>query len=70
VDYLLDACRAAAPDDPADPVRVPGERAWLRRQRALMDGVELYAGVMDGLTRWAARLGVEVPRAGTRFMRT
>jgi len=62
VDYLLEACRSATPDDPADPVRVPGERAWLRRQRALTHGVELHPGVMAGMVAWAGRLEVAVPR--------
>jgi LDH2 family malate/lactate/ureidoglycolate dehydrogenase len=62
VDYLLDACRRAAPDDPAHPVRVPGDSAWRRREHALAEGVELHPGVMSELARWAERLAIAVPR--------
>lgn len=60
-DYLLDTCRRAAPDRPDDPVRVPGERAWLRRQQAFRQGFEPYPGVLEALEPWASRLGVDVP---------
>jgi L-lactate dehydrogenase len=62
VDYLRRACRDAAPDDPSQPVRVPGERAWNRRRRALADGVTLYPGVLDALRPWARKLGVAAPQ--------
>jgi L-lactate dehydrogenase len=63
VDYLLAACREAAPDDPASPVRVPGEGAWQRRQQAMQAGLEPYEGVMEAMVPWAERLGVEMPVA-------
>ncbi|MBK81965.1 MAG: lactate dehydrogenase [Gammaproteobacteria bacterium] len=63
VDHLLDACRQAAPDDPAAPVRVPGESAWRRRGQALAQGLAPYQGVMAAMAPWAERLGVEMPRA-------
>jgi LDH2 family malate/lactate/ureidoglycolate dehydrogenase len=62
VDHLLDACRRSLPDDPAVPVRVPGERAWSRRRRALEEGLELYPDVLSGMGQWAERLAVEIPR--------
>lgn len=61
-DHLVQSCRSAAPDDPAAPVRVPGERAWRRRARALAEGVELYPGVLDALRPWADSLGVAIPQ--------
>lgn len=61
VDHLVRVCREAAPDDPAQPVRVPGERGWLRRRRALSEGVALYPGVMESMLPWARKLGVEPP---------
>lgn len=61
-DYLVQACREAAPDDPAQPVRVPGERAWARRQRGLVEGVELYPSVLQALQRSAAQFGIAFPR--------
>ncbi len=63
VDYLLEACRRTAPDDPASPVRVPGESAWRRREQALEQGLAPYDGVMEAMAPWAARLGVEMPTA-------
>ncbi|MFU8817395.1 MAG: Ldh family oxidoreductase [Pseudomonadales bacterium] len=62
VDYLTRACREAAPDRPEHPVRVPGERAWARRQRGLTQGVELYPSVLEGLQRSATQFGVALPR--------
>jgi L-lactate dehydrogenase len=62
VDYLVRACRAAAPDDPAHPVRVPGEAAWARRRQALVDGVTLYPGVLEAMLPWAGKLGVTPPQ--------
>lgn len=62
VDYLLQACREAAPDDPAAPVRIPGERAWLRRRQALAEGVSLYPGVLDAMLPWAEKLGIPPPQ--------
>lgn len=61
VDHLLAACRSATPDDPERPVRVPGERAWRARRRALREGIELYTGVMEALAPWARQLGVAEP---------
>ena len=63
VDYLLEACRQAAPDDPGAPVRVPGESAWRRREQALEHGLAPYEGIMEALVPWAERLGVEMPVA-------
>lgn len=62
VDYLLDVCRAAAPDDPQQPVRVPGEGAWRRREAALAGGLSLYPGIFDALQPWAERFGVAPPQ--------
>lgn len=62
VDHLLEACRQAAPDRPAEPVRVPGERAWQRRERALTEGVPLSPGVFEALRPWAEKFGVAAPR--------
>lgn len=44
-----------------DPVRVPGQRAWQRRQDQLENGVELYPTIMQDLKPWAEKLGVEMP---------
>jgi LDH2 family malate/lactate/ureidoglycolate dehydrogenase len=62
VDHLLDACRRALPDDPAKPVRVPGEGALARRRESLISGVALYPGIMDALEPRAREAGVALPR--------
>jgi len=62
VDRLFALTRAAQPDDPRRPVRIPGEAGWQRRAAALRDGLEPYPGVMDRLHTWAGRLGVAVPQ--------
>jgi L-lactate dehydrogenase len=60
-DYLLNACRNAAPDHVDAPVRVPGERAWARRQAGLAGGVALYPGVLEALRPWADRWRLGMP---------
>jgi len=50
---------AARPGD--DPVRVPGKRAWQRRQDQLDNGVELYPTIMKDLKPWAEKFGVGLP---------
>ncbi|MCZ6722981.1 MAG: Ldh family oxidoreductase, partial [Gammaproteobacteria bacterium] len=46
-----------------DPVRVPGQRAWQRRQHQLANGVELYPTILEDLKHWAEEFGVEMPVA-------
>jgi len=46
-----------------DPVRVPGKRAWQRRQDQIANGVELYPTILEDLKPWAEELGVEMPVA-------
>ena len=50
---------ASRPGDEA--VRVPGQRAWQRRQDQLANGVELYPTIMQDLKPWAEKLRVELP---------
>lgn len=61
IDLLLERTRESAPVDPAEPVRVPGQRAWQRRSECLADGVDLYPGILEGLVVEAERLSVAVP---------
>lgn len=61
-DRLFALTRAALPDDPARPVRIPGEAAWQRRAAALEHGLVPYPGIVDRLLAWAARLGVAAPQ--------
>lgn len=62
IDLLLERTRESAPLDPAEPVRVPGQRAWQRRSARLADGVDLYPGILDALLVEAERLGVAIPQ--------
>ncbi|WP_426955174.1 Ldh family oxidoreductase [Muricoccus radiodurans] len=59
MDFLTDACRANAPVDPAQPVRLPGEKAARLIARAEAEGVPLSPTAAASLRDWAARLGVE-----------
>ncbi|GAB2896986.1 Ldh family oxidoreductase [Microbulbifer echini] len=45
----------------ANPVRVPGQRAWAMRTRQLREGVELYPSIMRDLQPWAEKLQVGLP---------
>jgi len=42
-------------------VRVPGQRAWRRRQDQMENGVELYPTIMEDLKPWAEKFAVEMP---------
>ena len=61
MDHIVAACHASAPRDPANPVRMPGERAQklAREQRA--HGVALDASILPLIAPWAQRLGVTMP---------
>ena len=59
--WLAEASRASAPAPGFAKVRVPGDGALARRRANLSEGVELYPGIMEGLSSWAADLGVDPP---------
>lgn len=61
-DWLVQACHAAAPRDPAQPVRLPGERALARKREQLRDGVALHPGILPALASWAQRYGLALPQ--------
>ncbi len=42
-------------------VRVPGQRAWQRRQDQMENGVELYPNIMQDLKPWAKRFDIDLP---------
>ncbi|MBX6323271.1 MAG: Ldh family oxidoreductase [Rhodospirillaceae bacterium] len=56
------ACRDNPPAPGVERVRLPGEQALARRQRAEAEGVRLYPGIMESLRPWAEKLGVRPPR--------
>lgn len=59
--WLADACRSNPPRPGVERVRLPGESAMARRREAQAEGVALYPGILDGLKKQAATLGVPVP---------
>lgn len=56
--WLARACRDAPPVPGVDAVRLPGQRGLARKRRALLEGVELYPGIMDALVPFAAKFGI------------
>jgi L-lactate dehydrogenase len=61
-EWLVRACRDAAPRPGVDRVRVPGENALARKRAALASGVVPYPGVIDALRPVAERFGVPMPQ--------
>ena len=59
--WIAEACRAARPGPGVTEVRLPGEKALARRRKAIVEGVELFAGTMEALEPWAEKLGVPLP---------
>jgi LDH2 family malate/lactate/ureidoglycolate dehydrogenase len=54
-------CRAARPAPGFDAVRLPGERALVRKRAALSAGLELFDGIMERLQKEADLYGIEAP---------
>ncbi len=61
-DWLVRACRDAAPRPGVERVRVPGEHALARKRAALAQGVVPYPGVIEALRPAADRSGVPMPQ--------
>jgi L-lactate dehydrogenase len=61
-DWIVQACRASAPRDPAQPVRLPGEHALARKRDARSRGVALHPSVLPAIEPWARRMGVPAPQ--------
>jgi LDH2 family malate/lactate/ureidoglycolate dehydrogenase len=59
---LADQVAATAPVDPAEPVRLPGERALAERERRLADGVPVNPQLFELLDEELTELGIGVPR--------
>jgi len=60
---LAELCHTTPVAAGQPPVRLPGERAQVRRDAQLRDGVALRAGILESLRPWADRLGVPMPPA-------
>jgi len=61
--HLAALCRATPTAPGRPPVRLPGEAALARRERQQREGVRLHATTLPGLSPWAERLGVPLPKA-------
>jgi L-lactate dehydrogenase len=59
--WLAHACRTTKPRPGVDAVRVPGEQGLARKQRALVEGVALFPGILPALVPWAEKFGVAMP---------
>jgi L-lactate dehydrogenase len=59
--WIAEACRSNKPRPGFDRVRLPGERGVDLRERQLREGLDLYAGILESIAPWSARLGVDPP---------
>ena len=57
--WLANACRNSPPRPGVDRVRLPGDSAARRKQKALVEGIGLHEGVLHKLIAEAIRLGVD-----------
>lgn len=57
----LDFVRNIPPRDPANPVRIPGDRAKASYADRLKNGIPLSRGTVEELTRRAEKFGISVP---------
>ncbi|MBE7733314.1 Ldh family oxidoreductase [Devosia faecipullorum] len=59
--YMVDACHASTPADPAKPVRVPGEAGLARKRAAQSLGVNLHPEIPAQLEKVGERFSLKVP---------
>jgi LDH2 family malate/lactate/ureidoglycolate dehydrogenase len=59
--WTAEACRDNPPIRADAKVRLPGEASLNRRRSALQHGVQLYPGVLESLTPWAEKFGIDMP---------
>ena len=59
--HLAALCLGCEPLDPANPVRIPGERALAGLAQARAEGLTLYPGLFESLAERAQGLGVDIP---------
>jgi L-lactate dehydrogenase len=61
-DWIVQACHGSVPRDPANPVRLPGERALARKREQRERGVVLHPSILPALERFAAKHALPAPR--------
>ncbi len=59
--WLAGACRDSPPREGVDRVRVPGERAMAHKRTAETHGLPLSPAIIQGLSSWAAKSGLQTP---------
>lgn len=59
--WLAEACKCSVPVSGNDAVRLPGQRGLERKRLALIEGVSLYPGILEGLKPVAEKLRVGLP---------
>ena len=59
--WTADACLQAKPMDHDHPVRLPGQAALAKKQKALSKGLALEPGILPALEKWSTTLGVPMP---------
>jgi L-lactate dehydrogenase len=61
MDWVANACVDNPPRKGFDRVRLPGQNGLARRQRQLLEGVELEPSILPALAPWAEKLHVALP---------
>jgi len=61
--HLVRSCHGSPAPEGKPPVRLPGHAALARRNKQLVQGVELHPSIMPALTPWAEQLKVAIPPA-------
>jgi len=61
IDWVAEACATNPAIDPANPVRLPGQRGLARKRDALANGLRLNPLVLDAVQKLAADSGIALP---------
>ncbi len=61
VDWVAEACTATPAIDPANPVRLPGQRGLERKRIALAHGLRLNPAVLSAVRTLATESGIALP---------
>jgi LDH2 family malate/lactate/ureidoglycolate dehydrogenase len=67
---LADQVHATAPLDPAEPVRVPGERSAAERRRRLVEGIPVDGELWAKMEKSLVELGIELPELSSTPVET
>lgn len=59
--YLANICRESPPIPGSEGVRMPGERGLKRMRKAMTEGTELFAGIIESIRPWAEKYEIDIP---------